>query len=105
VIAGHFDIDDTDPENPIVEINDVSKFLRQYYKFVRAGAVRIEATSDTGTLDPLAFINVDDKYVVVVKADAGADFYCLRALTESSTRPAASTTRTCLSRLSMLENQ
>jgi hypothetical protein len=74
VISGHFDIDNADPDNPTVQINSATKFLRQYYRYVRAGAVRIEATSDTGTLAPLAFINADGKYVVVVKASAGASF-------------------------------
>jgi len=72
VISGHFDIDDSDPENPTVEINNVTKFMRQYFRYIRAGAVRIEATSDDGAFDPLAFINTNDVYVVVVKSD-GAD--------------------------------
>ncbi len=69
-----YKIDDSDPANPKILINDKTKFTRQYYKFVRPGAVRIEATSNNGSFDPLAFINTDGKYVVVVKADAGGSF-------------------------------
>jgi hypothetical protein len=69
-----YKIDDSDPANPKILINDTTKFTRQYYKFVRPGAVRIEATSSNGSFDPLAFINTDGKYVVVVKADAGGSF-------------------------------
>jgi len=47
-----------------------TRFLRQYFHYVRAGAVRIGATSDNPDLDPLAFVNADGRYVVVVKADA-----------------------------------
>jgi hypothetical protein len=74
VVSGHFDIDDSDPNNPIVQINDATKFTRQYFKFVRAGAARVEATSNNANLDPLAFINTDGKYVVVVKASGGESF-------------------------------
>ena len=51
-----------------------TRFLRQYMKFIRAGAVRIQAGSDTGSLDPVAFINSNGKYVVVVKASQGGSF-------------------------------
>ena len=67
-------IDHADPAHPKVLLGDKTKFLRQYYKFVRPGATRIEAASQVGTFDPLAFINADGGYVVVVKCDAGGDF-------------------------------
>lgn len=54
-----------------VTIASRMKFLRQYFKFIRRGAVRISATSPNTNFDPLAFINPDGKYVVVVKALAG----------------------------------
>jgi chitodextrinase len=74
VVRGFFTIDDSNPNNPVVSVKDVTKFNRQYYKFVRPGAVRIDATSNLSSLDPLAFINDDGKYVVVVKCDAGGAF-------------------------------
>jgi len=69
-------------KNPYsVVIADKTKFTRQYYKYVRMGAQRISATTPTCSddqmctvLDPLAFINTDGKYVVIVKADSGGDF-------------------------------
>ena len=74
VVRGFFDIDDSNPNSPVVSINAKTKFTRQYYKFVRPGAVRIEATSQEERFDPLAFINENGRYVVVVKCDAGGDF-------------------------------
>jgi uncharacterized protein (TIGR03437 family) len=51
-----------------------TKFLRQYFKFIRAGALRINAQSTNDNLDPVAFINTDGTYVLVIKAAAGASF-------------------------------
>ena len=51
--------------------NEKTKIMRQYYKYVRPGAQRIEATGTDSTFDPLAFINVDGGYVTVIKAEAG----------------------------------
>ena len=67
-------IDDSDPAHPQVRLADKSRFLRQYYKFVRPGAVRVEAVSQEDHLDPLAFINKDGGYVVVVKCEAAGEF-------------------------------
>jgi glucose/arabinose dehydrogenase len=51
-----------------------ARFIRQYYKYIRAGARRIDATTTNPTFDPVAFINTDGKYVVVVKATGGGTF-------------------------------
>jgi hypothetical protein len=67
-------IDDSNPANPRVIINDPTKFTRQYYRFVRHGALRIESVSQESIFDPLAFINRNGSYVVVAKCDAGGDF-------------------------------
>lgn len=66
-----FDTDTSDPLNPVVSITPIQKLIRQYFKFVRRGAIRIDATSDDAEFDPIAFINTDGGYVVVIKADAG----------------------------------
>jgi hypothetical protein len=50
-----------------------AQFLRQYFKYIRRGAVRIEATGNS-TFDPVAFRNTNGKHVVVVKAAAGGTF-------------------------------
>jgi hypothetical protein len=51
-----------------------TRFLRQYFQFVRAGARRIDATSSRSAFDPVAFINPGGDHVVVVKATAGGNF-------------------------------
>lgn len=67
-------IDSSDPNNVITRLHDKTKFTRQYYKFIRAGAVRIEATTSNNNFDPLAFINTNGRYVVVVKAGSSGSF-------------------------------
>jgi len=74
VVRGFFDIDDSNPDNPNFSINAKTKFTRQYFKFVRPGAVRIGATSREEPFDPLAFINEDGRHVLVVKCDQGGAF-------------------------------
>jgi glucose/arabinose dehydrogenase len=51
-----------------------AKFIRQYYKHIRAGATRIDATTGNAVFDPVAFVNSNGRYVVVVKASAGGTF-------------------------------
>ncbi len=58
----------------VVTIASRTKFYRQYFKYIRRGAVRIEAAGNNSSLNPLAFINANGKYVVVVKATAGQSF-------------------------------
>jgi uncharacterized protein (TIGR03437 family) len=65
-------INDSDPNNPKITIAGRTKFLRQYFKFVRPGAIRIKATSSDVSSDPIAFVNTDGKFVVIVKAETGA---------------------------------
>lgn len=67
-------IDDSDSANPRILLNDATKFTRQYYRFVRPGAVRIKSVSQESMFDPLAFINKDGSYAVVVKCNAGGNF-------------------------------
>jgi len=67
-------IDDTDPNNPTLAINPMTKFTRQYYKFIRKGAIRIDAISNNTNFDPVAFVNTNGKYVVVVNANTGGTF-------------------------------
>jgi O-glycosyl hydrolase len=69
--AQYYWIDVSNPNNPSVNRGSKTRYLRQYFKFIRSGAVRIEATGDNANFDPLAFINSDGKYVVVVKANQG----------------------------------
>lgn len=70
----YYMIDDHDPNQPVVQYGSRAKYLRQYFKYVRRGAVRIQATSDNPDFDPLAFINADCKQTVIVKAGSGGGF-------------------------------
>jgi len=71
--AQYYTIDTSDPQNPKPQLGSGTKFLRQYFKFIRPGAVRINAKGNA-TFDPVAFINPGHKYVVVVKAASGGTF-------------------------------
>jgi hypothetical protein len=50
-----------------------TRFLRQYFRSIRPGARRIGATG-TELFAPVAFINADGSYVVVVKASSSGPF-------------------------------
>ena len=69
--VGLYKVDDSDPGNPQVLMNNATKYVRQYFHFIRSGAVRIEAASDDGSFDPLAFVNAGGGHVVVIKAAGG----------------------------------
>ncbi len=73
-LGGIVDVNESDPNNITVILKDDHKFIRQYYKFVREGAVRIEATSQDSNFDALGFINQGGDYVVVVKANNSGSF-------------------------------
>jgi hypothetical protein len=70
----YYMVDQRNADNPVVIMGSRTKFLRQYFKFIRRGAVRIDALSNNDRFDPLAFINANGNYVVVIKADAGGSF-------------------------------
>jgi hypothetical protein len=71
----YYQINQTDPGNPKINITDHTKLLRQVFFYVRRGAVRVGATSGAPTtLLPLGFQNTNGKYVVVVRAKQGALF-------------------------------
>jgi hypothetical protein len=72
--AQYYWIDESNPGAPQVNMGSRTRFLRQYFKFIRRGAQRIGATTTDSRLDPLAFINTDGRYVVVIKADAAGSF-------------------------------
>ncbi|MEO6446843.1 MAG: Ig-like domain-containing protein [Gemmatimonadaceae bacterium] len=59
---------------PNVQTGAMTKYLRQYFRYVDLGAVRVGATSSVATWAPVAFRNVSGTYVVVVKAAAGGTF-------------------------------
>ena len=67
-------IDDSNTANPVIIMGSRTKLLRQYFRFIRSGAQRIEAVSSNANFDPLAFININGKYTVVVKTVTGGSF-------------------------------
>lgn len=57
-----------------VQLGSRSRYLRQYFRYVRPGAVRIGAETSRDELEPLAFINTEGRHVVVVKANGQSSF-------------------------------
>jgi hypothetical protein len=66
--AQHYWITDLNSANPVVNFGMRSKFLQQYFRFLRPGATRIGITTDNPSFDPLAFVNTGGGFVVVTKA-------------------------------------
>jgi len=66
----YFLIDESVPSDPVVTMASRTKFLRQYFHYVRPGATRVGATTDENGYDPVAFINPDGSHVVVVNVEA-----------------------------------
>jgi hypothetical protein len=60
--------------NGAAQICPKNRAVRQYTKYVRPGAQRIDAVSQNPALAPVAFINANGGYVVVVKASASGSF-------------------------------
>jgi hypothetical protein len=72
--AAYYKVDTRNPDDPKISLDIGTKFLRQYFRFIHRGAVRIRATAANITFAPVAFINPDGSYVVVVKAGGGGSF-------------------------------
>lgn len=70
----YYIIDDSREQAPEVILSSRAKFLRQYFKFIRPGAIRIKATTSTKDFSPLAFVNTGGNYVVVIKAKGDGSF-------------------------------
>ncbi len=60
--------------NPVVNTARMTKFLRQYFRFVGLRAVRVGATTADARFAPVAFRNPNGKYTVVVKTSAAGSF-------------------------------
>ncbi|MEQ1694076.1 MAG: hypothetical protein ABMA00_22495, partial [Gemmatimonas sp.] len=59
---------------PVVQTGAMTKYLRQYFRYVALRAVRVGATTADSRFAPVAFRNLSGKYVVVVKASAAGTF-------------------------------
>ncbi len=66
-VNGYYDVNTVTGQ---ATLRPKAKLIRQYYKYIRAGARRIEAATTNSSFDPVAFINTDGRYVVVVKANS-----------------------------------
>ena len=66
----HFYITGSSP-NFVVNMGSRTKFLRQYMKFIRAGAVMKGVTNTNANFDGLAFQNANGTYVVPIKCQTG----------------------------------
>ncbi len=64
----YFLIDDSNPDNPKLVMAERTRYLQQYMRYIRPGAVRVNARSADSTLEPVAFVNANNRPVVVVKA-------------------------------------
>jgi Glycosyl hydrolase family 30 beta sandwich domain len=72
--AQYFVVSNPTSPHPIVAIGSRTRFFQQYFKYVRAGAVRIDAQTSNSNFDPVAFRNTNGKQVVVVKASSAGSF-------------------------------
>jgi hypothetical protein len=73
VLWGLFDVRQGPSGRAVLVAKPDVRTNSQYFRYVRAGAVRIAARSSDGAIDPLAFINRQGSYVVVMKVDAARE--------------------------------
>lgn len=55
-----FTVDISDPYRPKLRMMSRTRYLRQYFKFVRAGALRVAATTSNTQFEPVAFVSRDE---------------------------------------------
>ena len=70
--GNYYLIDQSVPSAPKVSIGNRSRYLRQYFAFVRLNARRLGAVSGDARLNPVAFRNTNGKVVVVIAATGAA---------------------------------
>ena len=79
---------------PAVRMAQRTRSLAQYFRFIRAGAVRLGTTSTSSDTRPVAFKNADGTHVMIVQADGAqtmtvlglpAGIYGLRYTTATET--------------------
>lgn len=59
---------------PTVTMGSRATYLMQYFRYVRAGAVRIGVTGGTDAAAPVAFVNTDGGFAVITKTNGGITF-------------------------------
>ena len=60
----------SNPANPVVSFGAKAAQMMPYFRFARLGAVRVGATSSSGGVTPVAFVNTNATQVLVLKGDA-----------------------------------
>ena len=70
--AQYYLIENPDGERPRLKMGHRTYYLRQYFRYIRPGAVRFAAASDVSVVDPVAFENPGSKHVVVIKGSSPA---------------------------------
>lgn len=69
VVSGLVDLDTTDLKRPKMKLRQDSRMNAQYFRYIRFGARRIGASSSAeGRAAPVAYVNPNGAYAVVVKA-------------------------------------
>lgn len=72
--AGFYQVNTADPNNPVITLyNGAGKYFRHFYRHVRPGDIRIDATASAATVVPVAFKR-GGKYTVVCKVTGAVDF-------------------------------
>ncbi len=67
--AQYYQIKDPETETPRAVPGWRTPLLRQYFRYIRAGAVRVGAVSAAATMRPVAFQNANGMMVLVINAD------------------------------------
>lgn len=68
-----------DTLHPTARLTPIARFLRQYFRYVHLGAVRVGAAADDPRMRATAFLNPNQRAVVVVQGD-GARALAIRGL-------------------------
>lgn len=72
--GSYLQVNQADSLAPRVHTTRSARLFRQVFAYARPGAVRVAATSEVGSLRPLAFRNVNGAHVVVGWTDAAMTF-------------------------------
>ncbi|HXG35238.1 MAG TPA: carbohydrate binding domain-containing protein [Bryobacteraceae bacterium] len=72
--GSYYVVDASNPSRPTVRLGSRTRYLRQYFRYIRPGAVRIEAATTNPAFDPVAFLAPDGSETVVVSAAGGGSF-------------------------------
>jgi hypothetical protein len=99
----YYVVNTSNPSAPTVKLGNRTRYLRQFFHYVLAGAYRVDASTTQPVLTPVAFQNPNGKAVLVVRATAAAAMsvqglpagtYGLRYTTAGATDAAAGSDQT-----------